>query len=51
VLDYRYYYLSNLEKNLMKELSVNEGHYQEIMKEYMRIKRLYGEVAKKLGRG
>ena len=50
VLDYRYCYLGNREKELLAALKANKENYMETMKEYMRIKSLYDAVAKKLGR-
>ena len=50
VLDFRYYYLGHLEKELLAQLKVSKDNYMETMKEYMRIKGLYDAVSKKLGR-
>ena len=50
VLDFRYYYLGNREKELLAQLKTSKDNYIETMKEYMRIKGLYDAVSKKLGR-
>ena len=50
VLDFRYYFLGNREKELLAALKANRENYMETMKEYMRIKALYDAVSKKLGR-
>ena len=50
VLDFRYYYLGNREKELLAQLKASKDNYIETMKEYMRIKGLYDAVSKKLGR-
>ena len=50
VLDYRYFYLGKREKELLTALKTSKDNYMETMKEYMRIKRLYDAVSKKLGR-
>ncbi len=50
VLDFRYYYLGVMEKQLLRSLKTNKENYMETMKEYMRIKGLYDAVSKKLGR-
>ncbi len=50
VLDFRYYFLGNREKELLAALKANRENYMETMREYMRIKALYDAVSKKLGR-
>lgn len=50
VLDFRYYYLGNREKELLTQLKTSKDNYMDTMKEYMRIKSLYDAVSKKLGR-
>ena len=50
VLDFRYYYLGNREKELLAQLKTSKDNYMDTMKEYMRIKSLYDAVSKKLGR-
>ncbi len=50
VLDYRYYCLGAKQKELLAELKTHKEDYKAIMTEYMRVKEIYDEAAKKLGR-
>jgi len=50
VLDYRYYCLGAKQKELLVELRTRKEDYKAIMTEYMRVKEIYDEAAKKLGR-
>ena len=50
VLDFRYYCLGAKQKELLAQLKTCKEDYVAIMTEYKRVKEIYDELAKKLGR-
>ena len=50
VLDFRYYCLGAKQKELLAQLKTCKDDYVAIMTEYKRVKEIYDELAKKLGR-
>ena len=50
VLDFRYYCLGAKQKELLAQLKTCKDDYVAIMTEYIRVKEIYDELAKKLGR-
>ena len=50
VLDFRYHCLDAQQKELLAKLKTCKEDYVAVMKEYMRVKEVYDELARKLGR-
>ena len=50
MLDFRYYFLKEKVAELGRALKDCKDDYVAVMKEYMRVKEIYDELAKKLGR-